>query len=378
METDTMKTTNTLTKRQFHQTALAVALGTTLLASGLSAAHAQQTFKLTIASSHPTTLPWVGLMSTLFVPEVNKRVEALGKGYKIEWKEAYGGQLYKMNATLSSVGEGIADVGWVFANLESAKMPLAQYATVTPFATGDVRMLLEVANEMNEKVPALKAEWDRNNLVFLGASGVDTYHLFTKAPISTYADLSGKKISAPGAVGTWLRGSGAVAVDGSLTSYYTDIQTGVSEGTISISTGILPNKIYEVAPYVTTVDIGALYNGGMAMNKDSFNKMPPEVQKIIKDVGLEYSKTLGTTLMQRYEAALKSIQTQGASQSVPVKVSPMAPGEREKWASTMPNIAADWVKANASRGPSAQIVKTYMEELRKRGAKPLRDWDKGL
>lgn len=32
---------------------------------------AQQTIKLAIASSHPTTLPRVGLMSTLFVPEVN-------------------------------------------------------------------------------------------------------------------------------------------------------------------------------------------------------------------------------------------------------------------------------------------------------------------
>ncbi len=361
-------------KRTFVATALAGAL----MAAGHSAAQAEQTFKLTIASSHPTTLPWVGLMSTLFVPEVNKRVTALNKGYKIEWREAYGGQLYKMNATLTSVGSGIADIGWVFANLESAKMPLAQFATVTPFVTDDVRTVLEVVNEMNEKVPALKAEWNRNNLVFLGASGVDTYHLFTKTPISTYADLNGKKISAPGAVGTWLRGSGAVAVDGSLTSYYTDIQTGVSEGTISISTGILPNKIYEVAPYVTTVDIGALYNGGMAMNKDSFGALPPEVQKIVKDVGLEYSKALGSTLMQRYEAALKSIETQGASQSVPVKVAPLAPGEREKWATTMPNIAADWVKINASRGPAAQIVQTYMQELRKRGAKPLRDWDKGL
>ena len=266
-----------MNKRLFHRTALATAIGASLLASGLGTAHAQQTFKLTIASSHPTTLPWVGLMSTLFVPEVNKRVAALNKGYKIEWREAYGGQLYKMNATLSSVGTGIADIGWVFANLEAAKMPLTQFATVTPFATGDVRTILEVANQMNETVPALKAEWDRNNVVFLGASGVDTYHLFTKSPISTYADLSGKKISAPGALGLWLKGSGAVPVDGSLTSYYTDIQTGVSEGTISIATGILPNKIYEVAPYVTTVDIGALYNGGMAMNKDTFAKMPPEV-----------------------------------------------------------------------------------------------------
>ena len=362
-------------KRTLIKTALCV---TVLASLVLMPVQAQQTFKLTIASSHPTSLPWVGLMSTLFVPEVNKRVEALGKGYKIEWKESYGGQLYKMNATLSSVGSGIADIGWVFASLEASKMPLTQFGTVTPFATGDVRTILQVANEMNEKVPALKAEWDRNNMVFLGASGVDTYHLFTKTPINTYADLNGKKISAPGAVGVWLRGSGAVPVDGSLTSYYTDIQTGVSEGTISISTGILPNKIYEVAPYVTTVDIGALYNGGMAMNKDSFNALPPEIRKIVKDVGLEYSRVLGDTLMQRYEAALKAIGEQGAKQAVPVKIAPMAQGEREKWAKTMPNITADWVKANASRGPAAQILKTYMEELRKRGAKPLRDWDKEL
>jgi TRAP-type C4-dicarboxylate transport system substrate-binding protein len=116
----------------------------------------------------------------------------------------------------------------------------------------------------------------------------------------------------------------------------------------------------------------------MAMNKDSFGALPPEVQKIVKDVGLEYSRVLGETLMQRYEAALKAIGEQGAKQAVPVKVAPMAPGEREKWARTMPNITADWVKTNASRGPASDIVKTYMEELRKRGAKPLRDWDKEL
>eukprot|EP01041_Mallomonas_annulata_P028883 gene28883-50787_t len=144
-------------KRAFLTTTLVAAL----TAAGLGSAHAQQTFKLTIASSHPPTLPWVGLMSSLFVPEVNKRVAALNKGYKIEWREAYGGQLYKMNATLTSVEQGITDIGWVFHNLEAAKMPLSQFGTVTPFTTDDVRIILDVANEMNEKVPALPsgASW---------------------------------------------------------------------------------------------------------------------------------------------------------------------------------------------------------------------------
>ncbi|MEQ1658041.1 MAG: C4-dicarboxylate TRAP transporter substrate-binding protein [Hylemonella sp.] len=354
------------------------ALCATLAAAVMLPAQADQTFKLTIASSHPTTLPWVGLMSTLFVPEVNKRVAALGKGYKIEWREAYGGQLYKMNATLTSVEQGVADIGWVFHSLEAAKMPLSQFGSVTPFTTDDVRIILNVANEMNEKVPALQKEWDKNNLVFLGASAVDTYHLFTKHPIATYADLKGRKISAPGSVGLWLKGSGAVAVDGSLTSYYTDIQSGVSEGTISISTGILPNKIYEVAPYITTVNIGALYNGGMAMNKDSYGKLPPEVQKIVKEVGKEYSKALGETLMQRYEGALKTMVERGATQNPPVRVAGLNAGEREKWVKTMPNLAAEWAKANASKGPAGDVVKAYMEALRKQGVKPVRDWDKEL
>jgi TRAP-type C4-dicarboxylate transport system substrate-binding protein len=346
------------------------------LAAG--AAQAQQTFKLTIASSHPATLPWVGLMSTVFVPEVNKRVAALNKGYKIEWREAYGGQLYKMNATLTSVEQGVTDIGWVFHQLEAAKMPLSQFGTVTPFTTDDVRIILDIANEMNESIPALKREWDRNNMVFLGATGVDTYHLFTKTPVSTYADLKGRKISAPGSIGLWLKGSGAVPVDGSLTSYYTDIQSGVSEGTVSIATGILPNKIYEVAPYVTTVNIGALYIGGMAMNKDSYDKMPPEVQTILRDVGKEYTKALGTTLMQRYEGALKTMAEVGAKQTPAVRVTSLSAGEREKWVKSLPNLAGEWAKTNAGKGPTKEIVKTYMSELRKRGVKPARDWDQEL
>lgn len=349
-----------------------------LTAAAILPVQAEQTFKLTIASSHPIVVPWVGLMSTVFVPEVNKRVAALNKGYKIEWREAYGGQLYKANATLTSVGQGITDIGWVFHNLEAAKMPLAQFGTVTPFTTDDPRIILDVANEMNEKVPALRKEWEKNNTVFLGATAVDTYHLFTKHPVATYADLKGRKISAPGSIGLWLKGSGAVPVDGSLTSYYTDIQSGVSDGTVSIATGILPNKIYEVAPYITKVNIGALYIGAMAMNKDSYAALPPEIQQIMRDAGKEYSKALGATLVQRYEGALKTMVEKGAGQNPPVQISDLKPGEREKWVQTMPNLAAEWARTNASKGPTQQIIKTYMELLRKRGVQPARDWDKEL
>jgi hypothetical protein len=95
-------------------------------------------------------------------------------------------------------------------------------------------------------------------------------------------------------------------------------------------------------------------------------------------VGLLYSRTLGDTLMQRYEGALKTMLEVGAKQNPPVTATPLPPAEREKWIRTMPNLAGDWAKANAAKGPAKDIVKIYMDALRAGGAKPAREWDKEL
>ena len=99
-----------------------------------TAASAQEVINLTVASSHPTVVPWVGMIKTHFMTRTDEILAEKGD-YKIEWNEAFGGTLYKANATLSSVEEGITDVGWVFSFLEAAKLPLSQVSTNTPFAT---------------------------------------------------------------------------------------------------------------------------------------------------------------------------------------------------------------------------------------------------
>jgi TRAP-type transport system periplasmic protein len=354
----------------------AVAIGSALTV-GVTSAQAQQTINLTIASSHPTTLPWVGVMSQHVVPEMNKRLQAAGNKVRINWREAYGGQLYKMNATLSSVSEGIADIGWVFASLEGARMPLNQVAVYAPGVTNDPRAICALFNDLIETTPALKGEWERNGVVYLGGSCADTYHVWTKFPLRTIDDLKGKKISAPGVVAQWLRGLGATAVDGSLTSYYTDIQTGVSEGTLSIVTGIFPQKVYEVAPYIAKVDLGSTYFGGMAVNRETFAKLPPEAQKILRDLGREYSQLVAQQVNQRHESMFKQMVEVGAKQGTPVQVIEWSAQERQRWFNAMPNIAQEWVKTNEAKGlPAGQVLRAYLDAARKQGAKPARDWDK--
>lgn len=354
----------------------AIALAASAAMAVPLAASAQQDINLTVASSHPTTIPWVGFIKDVFMPEVDKRLAAGGK-YRIQWREAFGGQLYKANATLTSVEQGITDIGWVFSYLEPAKMPLSQVSAHTPFTTSDTRIVLGAMTEMIEKNPAFKAEWDKYNLVFLGATGSDTYDLWTKFPVKSIDDLKGKKISAPGILALWLRGVGATPVDGALTTYYTDIQTGVSEGTLSLATGILPAKVYEVAPYVTKVNIGVVFSGGVAINKDSWAKLPPEVQQAMREAGAEYTRRHGEDLVQRHQTAINRMVELGKTQNPPVTVTPLPDAERQKWIASLPNLSAEWVKNNEARGVQAKPLLTqYMAAVKARGAKPERDWEK--
>ncbi len=341
-----------------------------------TAALSQETISLTVASSHPTTIPWIGMIQSHFMPEVDRILAEKGD-YKIEWQEAFGGQLYKANATLTSVEEGVTDIGWVFSYLEAAKMPLSQVTAYTPFSTNNVPVQLDTMSELFESFPAFKQEWEQYNLVFLGATGSDSYDLYTKTPIQSLNDLIGLKISAPGVLGTWLRGLGANPVDGALTTFYTDIQTGVSDGVLSLALGVLPTKLYEVAPHITRADAGVVFSGGLAINRDTWDSLPKEVQDALLAAGKVYSKAHAQDLMERHETALTKIQELGASQATPVTMFVLPEEMRQKWVNQLPDLAGEWAGNAEARGlPGREFLEAYMDGLRARGEKPVRDWDK--
>jgi C4-dicarboxylate-binding protein DctP len=327
--------------------------------------------RMTIASSHTTALPWVGVMHTLVVPESNRRLEAMGSPHRIRWTETYGGALYKFENTLEAVEIGLTDVGWVGTLWELSKMPLQNVTYYAPFVTDDYRMVYEIMNELHDTVPALSDAWTQQNQKFLGGSALDTYHLMTNFPVDSVDDLRGRKILAPGPSASWLEGTGAVAVEGGLTTYYTQIQTGVADGVLTILTGAPPYRIHEVAPYITLVGIGAQLTGGMSINLDTWNGLPADVQEVLRELGREYSAGVAAELGVRYERVLVSMQAEGAV------VTELPAEEKRKWLDGLPNIAGRWADATEKRGiPAHEVLRIYMNAVRARGGKPLRNWDR--
>lgn len=328
-------------------------------------------FKLTAGSSHPPFLPWVGIIKNHVVPQSAERVKALPGGHTIKWTEAYSGTLYGPMDTLEAIEQGLADIGWVGTIFEPEKMPLHNVTFFAPFATTDVKILQVVAEELHAKVPAMNEQWAKYNQVYLGSQMGSSYQLITKFPVNSVADMKGKKIMVGPSFATWLQGTGAVPVRGAYTEFYNNIQTGVADGAIMDLNGVVPFKVHEVAPHLTIVDFGAPLSGALTMNKKTFDSLTPEMQKMFKDLGQDYSRMIAESMFNDNKKNYDIIVKAG------VKVSTLSPAERKKWVDGLPDLAGEWIKRNEARGlPARQVLQAFLDGARARGATPARDWGK--
>ena len=220
-------------KRQF----LAMMAGAAVLLVA-PAALAQQEINLTVAAGQPLrAMKPLNMVSTFFIPEVNKRMKAAGldKKYKINWKEAYAGSLLKPTRVLQGVSDGIADIGFEPTIFHPDKLPLEQITFMTPFTTTDVVLVGKTMDKMHEMFPEFAKQYDKFGVIRLGGSSYDTYDLFTTFPVTKFADIKGKKIATAGAALQWLRDTGATPVQSNMTLYYNNAKTGVVDGFIIFS-----------------------------------------------------------------------------------------------------------------------------------------------
>ena len=349
-----------------------IAVGFAVALTG-STALAQQEIKLTVAAGQALrALPPLNLLSEWWVPEVDKRVKAAGLNIKISWKQAYAGSLLKPTKVLEGTRDGITDIGFEPTIFHPDKLPLEQVSFMVPFTTSNVELVGKAIERMHQTIPEYKAQYDKFNVVRLAGSSYDSYELMSTSPIKTFADLQGKKIATAGAALQWLRGTPAAPVQSNMMLYYNSAKTGVIDGFIIFPSAVRGMKYPEAAPNLTIVGFGAQYAAALLVNKNVWNKLPPGLQKILRETSLEWGAKADAMMQGRGKDGVDA--TKGFA-NAQVHVLPHA--EQVKWANAMPNIAKEWAQRLDKQGqPGTKALAAYMAEIRKSGAKPVRDWDK--
>ena len=98
---------------------------------------------------------------------------------------------------------------------------------------------------------------------------------------------------------------------------------------------------------------------------------------VLREAGQRYSVEVGKLVAQRYEDSLQALQAPRSGGAL-VTVRRWSDAERVQWARNLPRLATDWVGLQRSPAAARNIARAYMNGLRRRGAKPLRDWDREL
>jgi TRAP-type transport system periplasmic protein len=348
------------------RTSIAAGLAIAMIGSAALA----EDVSLTIAAGQPLrAMRPLNMLHTFYVPEVTKRAKAAG--INIKWKEAYAGSLLKPTFVFKGVQDGIADIGFSPTIFHPDKLPLEQITFHTPFTTNDVQLIGKTMDKLHATIPEMGKQYDKYGLIRLAGSSFDTYDLFTTFDLKKFEDIKGKKIATAGAALQWMRDTGATPVQSNMTLYYNNAKTGVIDGFIIFSSATPGMKYPEAAPHVTRTGFGAQYAAALIVNKATFNKLPPALQKILREVGQEWTAQADKVQFDAGNSGFAmATKFKGKTYELPR-------AEQEKWAKAMPNIAKEWADRATKEGlPGDKVLAAYMDAMRAAGAKPVRDWDK--
>ncbi len=334
-------------------------------------AQAQKSVNLTVIDGYPPKASWVREFIKFYIPEVDKTLAAKGN-FKINWNQAWSGQIVKTRHVLEGMSKGLGDIGIVTTVFHADKVPLQQIAYVTPFVSHDPVLVSKTMDALAAKYSAFKDDFKPYNQVYLTNGCVlDSYQMFTKTKVTGLAGFKGMKIHGAGTNLRYLKGLGAAGVAGSLVHIYNNLKTGVVDGTMLWAEAIVRFKIVEVAPYMLRADIGAMCSKVITANAKSWKKMPGEVRAAIMSVAPRYRDHLAGVALKGAAKSLASFQKKGGV------ISKLPAAERAGWANSMENIAKQWAAKLEKRGvPAREILTAYMDTMRAAKQPIVRHWDR--
>jgi len=206
-------------------------------------------------------------------------------GLNITW----GGALLGAKTAAQGLSDGVADMASIVPVYAPGK--LVAYEVVDTLQFGDEWVGMMATYEfMTTNKTAMEEQRKANIRYFANYTTGPTQLLTKDAPVTKGADLAGKTIRATGAFVPAMKSQGASTVSVSQPKVYEALSNGSVDGSTTYYYVAKAYKHYEVAKYITELNMGQVLAFGIAMNENSFQSLTPEQQKLIGELGKEFTE----------------------------------------------------------------------------------------
>lgn len=243
--------------------------------SGSGSGTADKTYELSFSIHDPATSAKVAYYQQL----CDEVYEQTNGGVKITIYP--GGTLLASTDVAEGILRGSADIGWIYTTFFPGQFPLTEVVTL-PMTYTDSTQATNVLLDLFDQSELLQEEL--SNYKILGMTCNPMNYIYSTTPVRTVSDLKGLSIRATAGVATDLvnawGGSPVVMGPGDM---YEAIEKGVLQGYVFEWSGNNSFNLGEVVDYCTELPMfcGVFL---VAMNQDSWNKLPAEYQEIIDSI----------------------------------------------------------------------------------------------
>jgi len=173
---------------------------------------------------------WNGPKNVVLTEGVGPYLDAVKKdtGGSMDWKLIAGAQLFGGRATLAGIQNRVADAGGpvIPAFTRKALRTANVVYDLVNASEIPVAMAGATAETYHLDCPECKADFDKNNTVFIANYASPRFNLLCGKPVKTAEDVKGLKIRVVGALGRYLKSLGAVPVGGPPTKAVQAMQRG--------------------------------------------------------------------------------------------------------------------------------------------------------
>ncbi len=269
-----------------------------------------------------------------------------------------GGTLTSANDCYDGVVKGISDIGMScfaytrgrFPVMEAVDLPLG-------YPSG-----MDATRTANEYLAQMKpAELDDVHMLYIHAHGPGLLH--TKKPVKTMKDIKGMKIRSTGLSSKVVEALGGVPVAMPQPGTYEALQKGVVDGTFAPMETMKGWKQGEVVKATTDCrTIGYTTAMFVAMNRDRWNQLPAEVQKVFTEVSQEWIAVHGKAWDDADAEAKAYIEGLGNTYIE------LAAEEAGKWAKAVEPVVKGYIEEVKAKGIDGAKAVDLLRELIKKNA----------
>lgn len=215
-------------------------------------------------------------------------------GGKLTFEIFYAGALVPATEQGSAISNGITDMGTFFPAYTASDYPVDSWASPLAFTPDDspvvgslqaIGTTLDWAYQTPEYLDEITSKGITPLLPRIQTS--HAYNLLCKEPVSTLADISGKRIRIGGPAHTAeVEALGAVPVSLPNTEVYEGLQRGVVDCTVATLTDIVNIGLIEVAQHFTFVPFSGWSSNVFGVNTQVWEGLPTLVREAFIDDGI--------------------------------------------------------------------------------------------